>query len=160
MPSFDITSEFEKHEVNNAIDQANREVGTRFDFKDSGANYEFSKDSIQMSAQADFQLQQMYDILCSKLSKRNVDIRHIELKDPIIQFKSAKQEIILKQGIPSDTAKKIIQFIKNQKLKVQATIQADQVRVTGKKRDDLQEAIAALREEDFKVPLNYGNFRD
>lgn len=160
MPSFDITSEFEKYEISNAIDQANREVGTRFDFKDSGAVFEFNKDSINMSAQTEFQLQQMYDILCSKLTKRGVDIGYIELQDPIIQFKSAKQEIVLKQGIPSDIGKKIVQFIKDKKFKVQASIQGDQVRITGKKRDDLQETIAALRKEDFKLPLEFGNFRD
>ena len=160
MPSFDITSEFEKHEINNAIDQANREVGTRFDFKDSGASFELSKETIMMSAQTEFQLQQMYDILCNKLTKRSIDIGHVELKDPVLQLKTAKQEVLLKQGIPADTAKKIIQFIKDQKLKVQASIQGDQVRVTGKKRDDLQDTMAALRQQDFKVPFDFGNFRD
>lgn len=160
MPSFDITCEFEKHEVVNAIDQANREVGTRFDFKDSDAVFDFNKETITMSAKTEFQLQQMYDILCNKLTKRNVDIGHIELKDPVIQFKSAKQEVLLKQGIPGDIAKKIVQFIKDKKLKVQASIQGDQVRVIGKKRDDLQETIAALRQEDFKLPIEFGNFRE
>ena len=138
MPSFDITCEFEQFEVNNAIDQANREVGTRFDFKDSDALFSFSKDTITMSAQTEFQLQQMYDVLCNKLTKRNVDIGHIEIKDPVLQLKTAKQEILLKQG----------------------NIQGDQVRVTGKKRDDLQETMAALRKEDFKLPIEFGNFRD
>ena len=160
MPSFDITCEFEQFEVNNAIDQANREVGTRFDFKDSDALFSFSKDTITMSAQTEFQLQQMYDVLCNKLTKRNVDIGHIEIKDPVLQLKTAKQEILLKQGIPPDIAKKIVQFIKDKKLKVQANIQGDQVRVTGKKRDDLQETMAALRKEDFKLPIEFGNFRD
>ena len=160
MPSFDITCEFEKHEVNNAIDQANREVGTRFDFKDSDALFTFNKETISLSAQTEFHLQQMYDVLCNKLTKRGVDIGHVEVKDPVIQFKSAKQEILLKQGIPGDIAKKIVQFIKDKKLKVQASIQGEQVRVVGKKRDDLQEAIAALRKEDFKLPIEFGNFRE
>lgn len=160
MPSFDVTCEFDRHEVVNAIDQANREVGTRFDFKGVNAKYELNNDSIKLSAETDFQLKQMYDILCNKLTKRGVDIGHLELKNPIIQHKSATQEILLKQGIATDIAKKIVKFIKEQKLKVQASIQGDQVRITGKKRDDLQQTIAQLRDQDFKTPLQYGNFRD
>ncbi len=160
MSSFDISCEFDTHEVANAVDQANREVITRFDFKGIDAKYELEKDCIKMRAEADFQLKQMYDILCNKLTKRNVDIGHMELKDPTVQLKSAIQEIILKQGIPTDTAKKITKFIKEQKVKVQSAIQGDQVRVSGKKRDDLQQIIALLREHDFKLPLDYGNFRD
>ena len=160
MPSFDITCEFDKHEVQNAIDQANREVIARFDFKGVDAKFELNDNTIKLTAEADFQLKQMYDILCNKLTKRDVDIDHLEPQDPIIQHKSAVQEIQLKSGIPGDTAKKINKFIKAQKLKVQSTIQGDQVRVTGKKRDDLQTAIAALREENFELPLQFGNFRD
>ena len=160
MPSFDVTCEFDRHEVVNAIDQANREVGTRFDFKGVNANYELNGDSIKLSTEADFQLKQMYEILCNKLTKRGVDIGHMELKDPVIQHKSAVQEILLKQGIATDIAKKIVKYIKGQKLKVQASIQGDQVRITGKKRDDLQDTIAQLRDEDFNIPLQYGNFRD
>ncbi|PHQ81114.1 MAG: YajQ family cyclic di-GMP-binding protein [Coxiella sp. (in: Bacteria)] len=160
MPSFDVTCEFDRHEVNNAIDQANREVATRFDFKGSNAKYELEKETIKLSAEADFQLKQMYDILCNKLTKRGVDIGHMELKDPVIQHKSAIQDILLKQGIPADTAKKIVKFIKSEKLKVQASIQGDQVRITAKKRDDLQNTITLLRDQDFKLPLDYGNFRD
>ncbi len=160
MPSFDVTSEFDRHEVVNAVDQANREVGTRFDFKGSNAKYELNAETIKMSAEADFQLKQMHEILCNKLTKRGVDIGHIELKDPVIQMKSAVQEVLLKQGIETEIAKKIIKFIKDKKLKVQAAIQGDQLRITGKKRDDLQETIALLRQEDFKIPLQYGNFRD
>lgn len=160
MPSFDISCEFDAHEVANAVDQANREVTTRFDFKGTNAKYELTKDCIKMRAEADFQLTQMYDILCHKLTKRHVDIGHLELKEPTLQLKSAVQDIILKQGIPTDTAKKITKFIKEQKIKVQSAIQGDQVRVTGKKRDELQQIIALLREHDFKLPLDYGNFRD
>ncbi len=160
MPSFDITSEFDRHEVTNAVDQANREVITRFDFKGTNTKFELTEDTIKLSTESDFQLKQMYDILCNKLAKRNVDVGHLELKDPIIQLKSAIQEITLKQGIEQDTAKKIIKFIKDQKVKVQASIQGEQVRVTGKKRDELQEIIALLREEDFGLPVEFGNFRD
>lgn len=160
MPSFDVTCEFDRHEVTNAIDQANREVGTRFDFKGIEATYELTGDVIKMKAEADFHLKQMYDILCSKLTKRGVDVGHLELKDPVVQHKSAVQEVLLKQGISQDVAKKITKFIKESKLKVQASIQGDQVRVNGKKRDDLQDTIARLREEDFSLPLQYGNFRD
>jgi uncharacterized protein YajQ (UPF0234 family) len=160
MPTFDVTSEFDRHEVSNAIDQANREVGTRFDFKGADAKFELNGDVIKMTTEADFQLKQMYDILCNKLTKRGVDIGHMEPKDPVIQHKSAIQDVVLKQGIATETAKKITKFIKASKLKVQASIQGEQVRVTGKKRDDLQEAIAMLSDEDFKLPLQYGNFRD
>ena len=111
MPSFDVTSEFDRHEVTNALDQANREVGTRFDFKGVDAKYELTGDVIKVAAETDFQLKQMYDILCNKLTKRGVDIGHLELKDPVLQMKSATQEILLKQGIASDTAKKIVKFI-------------------------------------------------
>lgn len=160
MPTFDVVCEFDAHEVNNAIAQANKEVGTRFDFKGVDAKYELNKEVIKMSTEADFQLKQMYEILCNKLTKRGVDIAHLELKDPIIQHKSAIQEILIKQGIPSDVAKKIVKFIKGEKLKVQAAIQGDQLRITGKKRDDLQSTIAILSDQDFKIPLQYNNFRD
>lgn len=160
MPSFDVTCEFDRHEVANAVDQANREVGTRFDFKGVKATYELNGDTIKLAAEEDFQLKQMYDILCNKLTKRGVDIGHLEIKDPVLQLKSAIQDIVLKQGIATDIAKKIVKFIKAQKLKVQASIQGDQLRITGKKRDDLQDTIAQLREQDFKIPLQYGNFRD
>lgn len=160
MPSFDISCEFDKHETMNAIDQANREVTARFDFKGVDAKYELQDATIKLSAEADFQLNQMYDILCNKLSKRNVDIAHLDPQDPDVQFKSAIQEIKLKSGIPGDTAKKITKFIKGKKLKVQASIQGEEIRVTGKKRDDLQETMAAIREEDFDLPLQFGNFRD
>lgn len=160
MPSFDISCEFDKHETMNAIDQANREVTARFDFKGVDAKFELNDNAIKLSAEADFQLNQMYDILCNKLSKRNVDIGHLDPQDPELQLKSAVQEIKLKSGIPGDIAKQITKFIKGKKLKVQASIQGDEIRVTGKKRDDLQETMAAIREEDFGLPLQFGNFRD
>jgi len=160
MPSFDIVSEMDDHELNNAIDQANREVTTRFDFKGTSSKYEFEKDKIKLSTESDFQLKQMIDILENKMTKRSVDLGHLDKKEPVIHHKSATQEIAIKKGIEQDVGKKIIKMIKDQKLKVQASIQGDQVRVTGKKRDDLQEVIAFLREANVGIPLQYVNFRD
>ena len=164
MPSFDITSEFNTHELTNAIDQANREVSTRFDFKGTDSKFEHTKEKekemIKLSTQSDFQLSQMLDVLKNKLSKRNIDLSHLEIQDPVIQLKTAVQEIKLKQGIEVEMAKKIVKVIKDKKMKVQASIQGEQVRVTGKKRDDLQEAIALLKKESFGIPLQFANFRD
>lgn len=161
MPSFDIVSEFDQHELDNAVDQANREVANRFDFKDSGAKFDLTQNLIKMSAENDFQLQQMLDILYKKMTKRGVDVAHIEPKTPVLQHKKAEQELVLKQGIAADIAKKIIKLIKDQKMKVQASIQGEQVRVTGKKRDDLQAVIAFFRgETEIKLPLDFVNFRD
>lgn len=160
MPTFDIVSELNEHELTNAIDQANREVSTRFDFKGTDSKFVYEKEIIKVMTESDFQLQQMRDILNAKMTKRGIDLRHMEPKDPVIQLKSAIQEIKMKKGIETETAKKIVKFIKDSKLKVQGSIQGDQVRVTGKKRDDLQEAIALLREEKFGIPLQFTNFRD
>jgi uncharacterized protein YajQ (UPF0234 family) len=160
MPSFDIVSTLNKHEVNNAVDQANREVGTRFDFKGSGAIFIYAGTTITLKSETDFQLKQMMDILQAKLAKRQVDLGHLEIGEPVIQYKSAQQEITLKEGIAQDIAKKIIKLIKDQKFKVQATIQGEQVRVTGKKRDDLQEVIALLRKQSVGIPLQFENFRE
>jgi hypothetical protein len=160
MPSFDIVCELDQHEVANAVDQANREVGTRFDFKGSNAQYELNKETIKLSAETDFQLKQMMDILRTKLTKRNVNLGHLEVGEPVLQHKSAEQVVTLKQGISSEMAKKIIKLIKDKKFKVQASIQGEQVRVNGKKRDDLQEVIAFLRNEDVGLPVQFGNFRD
>ena|SRR3990167_3568962 len=159
MPSFDVVCELDMHEISNAVDQANKEVGTRFDFKDTGAKFEIKNDSIELKAQQDFQLQQMQEILSNKLVKRNVSIKHLEYKDPEIQMNKATQVCTLKKGIDQDNAKKIVKQIKEAKLKVQASIQGDQVRVTGKKRDDLQEAIALLKEH-VELPVQFVNFRD
>ena len=160
MPSFDIVSELNEHELTNAIDQANREVSTRFDFKGTNSKYVYEKEIIKVSTENDFQLKQMVDVLNSKLTKRNIDLRHCDPKEPVIQLKSATQEIKLKKGIEQEIAKKIVKFIKDSKLKVQASIQGEQVRVTGKKRDDLQEAIAMLRNGKFELPIQFVNFRD
>lgn len=160
MPSFDIVSELDEHEVTNAVDQANREVGNRFDFKDTDSKFEYKDDKINLQTENDFQLQQMTDILHQKLTKRGIDLQHLRPQEPDIQHKSARQTIELLQGIPTDDAKKIVKMIKNQKLKVQASIQGEQVRVTGKKRDDLQDTISFLREAEVGLPLQFNNFRD
>jgi cyclic-di-GMP-binding protein len=160
MPSFDITSKVDMHEINNAIDQTNREIGTRFDFKGSKAKVEFKDDKIAMIADNTFQLQQMLVILELKLAKRKVDTRCLKIDKPQESLSEAKQTIEIQQGINQEVAKKITKFIKDSKLKVQGNIQGDQVRVMGKKRDDLQDAIALLREQELGIPLQYENFRD
>ena len=160
MPSFDIVSELDSHEVTNAVDQANKEVSTRFDFKGSNASFEQQDDSIIMKAESTFQLQQMLPILYSKMGKRGIDIASLESGKIQDTGKTAQQPISLKQGIDSDLAKKIVKLIKDKKLKVQAAINGDKVRVTGKKRDDLQEVIQMLRNEDLGQPLQFNNFRD
>ncbi|MBS1201786.1 MAG: hypothetical protein H6R22_295 [Chromatiaceae bacterium] len=160
MPTFDIVSETDLQEVRNAVDQANREIGTRFDFKGVKASFELADGKILMTAEQEFQLQQMMDILRQKLVKRSVDLKALDPKDPVTSLNAARQEILLKQGLDSETAKRMVKFIKAGKLKVQAQIQGDQLRVTGKKRDDLQEAIALLRADDWGLPLQFTNFRD
>ena len=160
MPSFDIVSEINKHEVANAVDQANREVGTRFDFKGTGAKYELAEYVITQQAQADFQLQQMLDILRLKLSKRGIDTLCLEIDEPTLVGQTAKQVITLRQGIETELGKKIQRLIKDSKIKVQAAIQDKQVRVSGKSRDDLQAVIAMVRAAKLDLPLQYINFRD
>ncbi|MGB4333609.1 MAG: YajQ family cyclic di-GMP-binding protein [Chromatiaceae bacterium] len=160
MPSFDVVSEVDLQEVRNAVDQANREVGTRFDFKGIKANFELADDVIKLTTERDFQLRQMMDILRQKLAKRGVDIGSLDLKDPTSSLSAARQEVGLKQGIDTDTAKSMIKALKAAKLKVQAQIQGEQLRVSGKNRDDLQETIAHLREGDWGLPLKFTNFRD
>lgn len=161
MPSFDIVSEIDSHEAHNAVDQANKEVSTRFDFKGSNAKFEFQDESILMKAESTFQLQQMLPILYSKMTKRGVDIACMESGNIQDTGKTAQQTITLNQGIDTPTAKKIVKLIKDKKLKVQAAIQGEQVRVTGKKRDDLQQVISLLKSADtIDLPLQFNNFRD
>ena len=160
MPSFDIVSEIDLQEVRNAVDQANRETSTRFDFKGVKASFELADGKILMVAEQEFQLNQMMDILRQKLVKRSVDLKALDPKDPVTTLNAARQEILLKQGVDTETAKSMVKRIKGSKLKVQAQIQGDQVRVTGKKRDDLQEAITLLRGKDWGLPLQFNNFRD
>ena len=160
MPSFDVVSEVDLQEVRNAVDQANREVGTRFDFKGITASFELAGDVIKLASERDFQLRQMMDILRQKLVKRGVDIGSLDIKDSTTSLSAARQEVGLKQGIDTETAKSMIKALKATKLKVQAQIQGEQLRVSGKNRDDLQEAIAHLREGDWGLPLKFTNFRD
>src|SRR5215813_10166474 len=145
MPSFDTVSELNAHEVANAIDQANRELGQRFDFKDTGARFELEGFTITLHAQVDFQLKQMLEILKLRLSKRGIDIACLDVKDPVTNLAAARQEVVLKHGIDQEAGKKIVRLIKDSKLKVQASVQGDKVRVTGKQRDDLQSAMQMLR---------------
>jgi len=160
MPSFDTVSEVNHHELTNAVDQANREVTTRFDFKGTDSNFELKDSKITMNTESEFQLHQMYDILCNKLVKRGVDISCLELADPVIHLKTATQVVTVREGIDADVSRKMVKLIKDRKMKVQAAVQGDQLRVTGKKRDDLQEVMALLREGNFGLPLQFKNFRD
>jgi hypothetical protein len=160
MPSFDVVSDFDSHEANNGVDQANREVTTRFDFKGTGSKYEIEEQLITMTTQSDFQLKQMIDILHQKLSKRGINIACLEEQDAEVTNNGARQQIILRRGIDADRARKLVKQIKAAKLKVQAAIQGDKLRVSGKKRDDLQNVIAMLKETDTGLPLQYENFRD
>lgn len=160
MPSFDVVSEFDQHEVNNAIDQANREVNTRFDFKGTGSKFEMEGQLVTLTTQSDFQLKQMLDMLRQKLAKRGVDIGCMKEEEPEITSSQARQNVILRKGIDTPLAKSLVKTIKGSKLKVQAAIQGDKLRISGKKRDDLQSAISLLKDTDVDVPLQYENFRD
>lgn len=160
MPTFDVVSEIDLHEVNNAVDQANREVGTRFDFKGSDCKFVQKDDTITLHAESDFQIQQMRSILFNKLTKRNIDIACLKTDKVKTTLKQASQLVTLRQGIDKEMAKKIVKLIKESKSKVQAAIQGEKVRISGKKRDDLQQAIALLREAELDIPLQYENFRD
>ena len=160
MPSFDVVSELDGHEVANAVDQANREVATRFDFKGTGAKFEVSDFVVNLEAPADFQLKQMVDILTQKLAKRSIDVTCMKPEEPEIALNKARQKVVLRHGIDSDHARKIVKLVKESKLKVQSQVQGEQVRITGKKRDDLQEAIALLKQSELELPLQFTNFRD
>jgi cyclic-di-GMP-binding protein len=160
MPSFDIVSEVDSHELTNAVDQANRELSTRFDFKGVEAKFELEGESINLSAPSDFQLKQMSDILRARLIARGIDVRCLEFKDVLTNLAGARQTVLVKQGIERELAKKIQAAIKDAKLKVDSQINGEKLRVTGKKRDDLQAAIALLRGAEFERPLQFENFRD
>jgi len=161
MPSFDVVSELDKHEVQNAVENAIKELDRRYDLKGKGS-FEFKeKDkTIVLTAEAEFQLEAMIEILRLSLVKRKLDVKCLEVKDAYASGKEIKQEALFREGIDKDLAKKIVAEIKDAKLKVQAAIQGEQVRVTGKKRDDLQEAMALLRAKEFDMPLQFNNFRD
>ncbi|HLF31679.1 MAG TPA: YajQ family cyclic di-GMP-binding protein [Xanthomonadales bacterium] len=160
MPSFDAVSEVNHHELSNAVDQANREVSTRFDFKGSDSRLQLAGQVITLQSQSQFQLQQMYDILCNKLVKRGVDIVCLQPAEPVVHLKTATQAITVREGIAAETARKMVRVLKDSKIKVQTQIQGEQLRVTGKKRDDLQTAIALLKATNFEIPLQFTNFRD
>ena len=160
MPSFDVVSDFDAHEASNAVDQANREVGNRFDFKGTGSRFELDGQLISLSSQSDFQLKQMLDILRQKLAKRGVDIACMQEEEPEITGSEARQKVILRRGIETPLARDLVKRIKGSKLKVQAAIQGDKLRVSGKKRDDLQSVIALLKDAKLDLPLQYENFRD
>ncbi len=160
MPSFDVVSEIDTHELTNAVDQAIRELSQRFDFKDTDAAFELDETTVTMSAPADFQLKQMLEILKLRIAKRGIEVACLEVKDPVVNLATARQQVVLRHGIDQETGKKVSRLLKESKLKVQAQIQGDKVRVTGKKRDDLQDAITLLRKGAFDVPLQFNNFRD
>ena len=160
MPSFDVVSEVDSHELANAVDQANRELATRFDFKDVDATFEREDAVITQSAPSDFQLQQMSEILRARLAARGIDVRCLETGEVETNLARARQKITVKQGISRELAKKIQASLKAAKLKVDSQINGDKLRVNGKKRDDLQAAIALLRGKEFELPLQFENFRD
>ena len=160
MPSFDVISEVDNHELTNAVDQASRELTTRFDFKGVDASFSLEDEVISMSAPSDFQLQQMTDILRARLSARGIDVRCLEFGEVETNLAGARQKISVKQGIERELAKKIQTALKESKIKVDSQINGDKLRVNGKKRDDLQAAIALLRGEEFELPLQFENFRD
>ena len=160
MPSFDVVSDFDAHEVSNAVDQSNREVNTRFDFKGTGSKFELEGQLVTLTTQSDFQLKQMLDILRQKLSRRHVDIGCMREEQAEITLSEARQKVILRKGIETPLAKSLVKTIKGSKLKVQAAIQGDKLRVSGKKRDDLQSVICLLKDTDVDLPLQYENFRD
>jgi uncharacterized protein YajQ (UPF0234 family) len=160
MPSFDVVSQIDLHELNNAIDQTNREVSTRFDFKGTNSRVELSEYVITLTAPTEFQVKQIDDILQNRLSKRGIDIKCLDHGKVTENINEARQPVTIRQGIDKELAKKIVRIIKDSKLKVQSAIQDKQVRITGKKRDDLQEAITLLKKSNIELPLQYVNFRD
>jgi hypothetical protein len=160
MPSFDIVSELNSHEVVNAVDQASREVSTRFDFKGSNAKFELNEFIVTLTAESDFQLKQMMSILMLKLSKRGIDVACLKIDEPVTSGQTAKQVVTLRQGIEAELGKKIQRLIKDSKLKVQAAIQDKQIRVTSKSRDELQETMSLVRGAKLDMPTQFSNFRD
>ena len=160
MPSFDVVSEFNKHEATNAIDQANRELSTRWDFKGVGASFDLNDNIVLMTANEEFQVDQMRDILEGCLIKRGIKASCLNYGDIQGAGKQVKKEVTMRHGLDKDLTKKITKLIKESKVKVQSAIQGEQVRVTGKKRDDLQQIIALLKESDIELPLQFTNFRD
>lgn len=160
MPSFDVVSEVNAHEVTNAVNQANREVETRFDFKGTNARFELDDDRVTMRAPDEFQLNQMYDVLTTRLVSRKVNIRCLERESFQTNLSDARQVVRVRQGIEVELARQIVKMVKQSKLKVQVAIQGAKLRLSGKKRDDLQQAISLIKEADFEMPLQFNNYRD
>lgn len=160
MPSFDVVSEVDKHELTNAVDQANRDLANRFDFRGSDAKFELDAFVVTQSAKSEFQLEQMLEILRKRIAGRNIDLRSLDIADADVNLSGARQKITVKQGIEQAVAKKIVARLKESKLKVDTSITGDKLRINGKKRDDLQAAIAFLRKGEFELPLQFENFRD
>ena len=160
MPSFDIKSELNAHEVTNGVDQGNRVIENRFDFKGTGARFELTESKITLTSQEEFQVHQMLPILKESLAKRGVDLKSLDPGSIEVTTGNAKQEVFLKEGIDQEMSKKITQMIKSSKIKVQASVQGESIRVNGKKRDDLQQIIKMLKETNFDLPIQFENFRD
>jgi len=160
MPSFDIKSELDHHEVTNAVDQANRVLQNRFDFKGTGAEFTISDKEINLSAKEEFQIHQMLPVLNESLAKRGVDLKSLKPGEVEVSGSSSQQVITLQEGIDKELAKKITTMIKQSKSKVQASIQGDSVRINGKKRDELQEIIQVIKDQNYDLPLQFVNFRD
>lgn len=160
MPSFDIVSEINKHELTNALDTANRELSSRFDFKGSDAKFELDGFVVTQRAPSDFQLKQMLDILRARLIARGIDVRCLDVAEPEVNLAGARQKVTIKQGIEQKIAKQIVTTLKDAKIKVEAQINGEKLRVSGKKRDDLQDAMALLKKNEFELPLQFDNFRD
>lgn len=160
MPSFDVVSEIDHHELKNALDQANREIGTRYDFKGSNSKIDQTGNELTLEAESEFQIKQMVPILKEKMSKRDIDVDCLEFADIVEMNKRARQQISVREGLDKDLARKMVKLIKDSKIKVQAAIQGEQLRVNGKKRDDLQQVMQLLREAKLGIPLQFNNFRD
>ena len=160
MPSFDVVSEIDHHELKNAIDQANREIGTRYDFKGSNSKIDQTGNELTLEAESEFQIKQMVPILKEKMSKRDLDVDCLDFADIVEMNKRARQQVSVREGLDKDLARKMVKLIKDSKIKVQAAIQGEQLRINGKKRDDLQQVMQLLREAKLGIPLQFNNFRD
>jgi uncharacterized protein YajQ (UPF0234 family) len=161
MPTFDIVSEINEVDLRHAVENSTREISTRFDFRGVEASITLNELSVTLKTESDFQVRQLEDLFRTQCTKRNVDTAGVEMEDkPVHSGKTFSLTMVFKQGIDQPTAKEIVKFLKDSKLKVQASIQGDKVRVTGKNRDDLQDAIAMLKKSDIELPLQFNNFRD
>ncbi len=160
MPSFDVVSEIDHHELKNALDQANREIGTRYDFKGSNSKIDQTGNELTLEAESEFQIKQMVPILKEKMSKRDLDVDCLDFADIVEMNKRARQQVSVREGLDKDLARKMVKLIKDSKIKVQAAIQGEQLRINGKKRDDLQQVMQLLREAKLGIPLQFNNFRD